>query len=172
MTLYSHSICNWWPQVQAILKCPFGSLVSITWAGMPSQGSWCLDWKLKNGCELIKWRRAGMALDFFFPFYFLGTPCNIWALSSPTMDCCYSCKGNTPLHQKHGVLTTGPPGKSQKGHLGPWGVNASVEAQEIIQWQWGLGGGGEVGWGQRYLTVVLNPCVLLQTGKLGLFWVT
>lgn len=28
-------------------------------------------------------------------------------------------------------------------------MNTSVVAQEIIQWQWGLGGGGEVGWGQE-----------------------
>ena len=39
---------------------------------MPSQGSWCLDWKLKSGYELIKWKRAGMALDFFFSFLFFG----------------------------------------------------------------------------------------------------
>ena len=171
MTLYSQSVIGEL-RYRQYLNVPLALLSLITWADMPSQRSWCLDWTLKDGYELIKWKRAGMALDFFFPFYFLGTLCNMWAFSSPTTDCYYSCKGNTPLRGKHGVLTTGPPGKSQKGRLGPWGVRASVVAQEIIRWQWSLGGRGEVGWGQRYLTIVLNPCVLLQIGKLGLFWVT
>ena len=46
--------------------------------------------------------------NWFFGFIFLTAPRGMWALRSPTRD------GNLcPLHWKHDVLTTGPPGKSQ-----------------------------------------------------------
>ena len=39
---------------------------------------------------------------------FLPTPSDMWDLSSPARDRTHPC----PLHWEHGVLTTGPSGKS------------------------------------------------------------
>ena len=45
-------------------------------------------------------------VNIFF-FFFLAVPRGLWGLSSPTRD-----QTRAPLQWKHGVLTTGPPGKS------------------------------------------------------------
>ena len=47
--------------------------------------------------------------NFFFFFNLLVAPCSMWDLSSPTRD-----QPLTPCNANLGVLTTGPPGKSQR----------------------------------------------------------
>ena len=46
-------------------------------------------------------------LLWFFFFFFLAAPRGVWDLSSLIRD-----QTRCPLQWKHGVLTTGPPGKS------------------------------------------------------------
>ena len=48
------------------------------------------------------------SLSFFLLLSFFNHPCGVWDLSSPTRDWTHPC----PLYWKHGVSTTGPPGKS------------------------------------------------------------
>lgn len=84
---------------------------------MLSQGSWCLDWKLKSGYELIKWRRAGMALDFFlFIFWAHRATCGL--LVPQPRIVVIPAKGTLPASEAWS-LNHRPPRKSQEGHLGP-----------------------------------------------------
>ena len=67
----------------------------------------------------------------FFLFFLFVVPCSTWHLSSPTRD-----RTHAPLHWKHGVLTTGPPGKSAFGDINWQGPEGDVWGLEKFFKRW------------------------------------